>query len=97
MTRQHPARLQITMPATTPLTMHTTSIGYEFFRSRYRDSDETVYVHHLLACLDHDPHEVFGDHTVVQLDVPIPWYTTPENVDLVLQSRQNPNRHEARS
>ena len=66
-----------------PPTMETNSKGYEYLRDESGGDDSTIYVHQLLACVDHDPREVFADHTFVSRHLPIPWLNVPENVSLI--------------
>lgn len=69
--------------------VHHTGLGYEMVRDRTGDGYSTVYIHQLVACLDHDPHDVFSDSYIVERELPIPWLNTPENLDLVPRWRQH--------
>jgi hypothetical protein len=69
-----------------PPSISSTSLGYEFVRCRARDRDDYLYLHYLTACLDHDPHEVFADFTVVARHISIPWLNLPSNLSVVPQS-----------
>jgi hypothetical protein len=45
---------------------YTGSDGYRVFKGKcYGEKYEFVYAHQLLACIDHDPHEVFAENTHV--------------------------------
>lgn len=70
----------------TPEMTHT-GLGYEYIRCRVGDTDATVYVHQLLACLENDPHDVFSPASEVKRLIEIPWLNIPENVHLTLSGR----------
>jgi hypothetical protein len=73
-------------PETTSVpNLHSTGLGYETFRCRAGDANETLYVQQLLACVEHDPHLVFADHTYVGRDLELPWLNTLENLELRYQ------------
>lgn len=64
------------------VTVHQTGLGYEYVRCRVGDDDSTVYIHQLVACLENDPCEVFGDEFDVHHCNHVPWDNRPENVAL---------------
>jgi len=67
-----------------------TGLGYEYVRCRSgQDHDETVYIHQLLACLQYDPHLVFGA-AESKLKLEIPWLLTPQNVYLSAPGQATP-------
>jgi len=83
------ADTEITQPSDSPPGMYLTGEGYEYFRCQAGDNDETVYVHQLLACLDHDPHLVFGAPDV-KFAVELPWLLTPDNLYLSVPKTDTP-------
>lgn len=43
---------------------------------------KTVYVHQVLACVDHDPRRVFDPRTEVHHRDGVRWHNAPENVEV---------------
>jgi hypothetical protein len=65
------------------LSIQHTGLGYEYLRCRAAGSDDTVYVHQLLAIADGaDPSEVFRPHFDVHHRNHVPWDNRPENLRL---------------
>ena len=59
-----------------------TGLGYEYVRCRAAGSDDTVYIHQLVALLDEDPAEVFSPDVDVHHCNHLPWDNRPANLRL---------------
>ena len=65
-----------------------TGLGYEYVRCRAGETDDTVYIHQLVALLDEDPADVFAPETDVHHQNHIPWDNRSDNLQLE-DSRQH--------
>lgn len=63
--------------------------GYEEWQSWHDGDYDTVQVHQLLACLNHDPHEVFAPETVVHHKSGHPRDNRPGNVEVLTRSEHS--------
>jgi hypothetical protein len=57
--------------------------GYAYYRCRSGGDDITLYEHQLVACLEHDPHEVFAEETDVHHTTPVRDLNLPRYLEVV--------------
>lgn len=63
------------------LSVQLTGLGYEYVRDRANGTDDTVYLHQLVALLDHPSAVVFDSETDIHHQNSIPWDNRPANLE----------------